>query len=135
MRAPRNFTPTGPRPVRTAGLLVSLLIGLATLLLAPSAAEAHPLHSSAPAKQALAAGAAVAADTGTDGPGLANRTSLAGLGGGCSHAGLEVPRQTTPLHLRKAGRPLLPMGVKPARDIARTPPCPPPTGTLRVTLD
>ena len=127
MRVSRSLPRKGGSSVRCAGVLLCVCIGLAALLLTSTESAAHSLHVSAP--QSKGASAVVSTDTsGNEDPtGLETRSSPAGLGAGCSLVGLDAPRQVALLRTTAAGDRVRPASMKPAHDIALTPPCPPPT--------
>lgn len=117
-----------------ASVLLCLIVGLAALLLTPTESAAHPLLASSAGNQVMSSGAIAETGVNEDPSGLGLRASLAALGGGCALAGLEVPKQVVSPRVTAAGDRLLPARTKPAQDIALTPPCPPPTQKLRVTI-
>lgn len=127
MRVSRSLPRKGGCSVRCAGVLLCVCIGLADLLLTSTESAAHSLHVSVP--QIKGASAAVSADaSGNEDPtGLETRAAPSGLGGGCSLVGLDAPRQIALPRAMATGDRVRPASMKPARDIPRTPPCPPPT--------
>lgn len=135
MSVSERISREGAGGVGFAGVLVSLLIGLTALLLPSCEAVAHPVHAAVLANQTVSSDVTADAAGKEEPTGLVDRSSPTGLGGGCSLAGLEVPRLGAPRRAAATGIRMLPISMKPARDVALPPPCPPPTPKLRVTLD
>lgn len=135
MRVSRSSSREGKRGLNSAGVLFFLFTGLAALLLAPSEAAAHQLHTPAPPNKVTSSDTAADVSGNEDPSGLETRAASAGLGGGCSLAALEISRHVSPPRVTATGDRLLPVSMKPARDLAVAPLCPPPTSILRVTLD
>lgn len=127
MRVSRSLPSKCGCSVRCAGVLLCVCIGLAALLLTSTESAAHSLHVSAPQIKGASAIVGIEAAGNEDPTGLETRAAPAGLGGGCSLVGLDAPRQIALPRALATGDRVRPASMKPARDIPRTPPCPPPT--------
>jgi hypothetical protein len=135
MRVSRSLIRDGKCSLRCASIVLCLFIGLAALLVTPAESAAHPLHVSAVASTGASAVVRTDAAGNEDLAGLESRSSPAGLGGGCSLVGLDAVRHIALPRVTTTGNRLRPVSMEPAQDLALTPPCPPPTRELRVTLD
>lgn len=135
MRVSRSLSWKCERGVRCVGVLLYVLIGLAALLLSPTESAAHSLHVSAPESKGASAVFSTDGAGNEDPTDVEIRSSPTGLSGGCSVVGLDAPRQIALPRVMTMGERLRPLSIGPARDIALTPPCPPPTRERRVTLD
>jgi hypothetical protein len=127
MRVSRSLIRDGKCSVRCASIVLCLFLSLAALLVTPAESAAHSLHVSAVASKG--ASAVVSADaTGNEDPAdFESRAAPSGLGGGCLLVGLDAPRQIALPRATATGDRVRPASMKPAHDIALTPPCPPPT--------
>ena len=127
MRVSRSLIRDGKCSVRCASIVLCLFLSLAALLVTPAESAAHSLHVSAVASTGASAVVSTEAVGNEDPAGLESRSSPAGLGGGCSLVGLDAPKQVSLSRVSVTADRLRPASMKPARDIALTPPCPPPT--------